>query len=105
MTLYPCHVTLFSQVIRGDPVSMSCDLFSFGMIVLEIHTCELPYADVPEMMVNVRIATGQVSAYIRVCNIHSSDCTVHIACTAIWDEASSCILYLITYALLTYWQK
>lgn len=48
------------EVIRGDPVSMSCDLFSFGMIVLEIHTCELPYADVPEMMVNVRIATGQI---------------------------------------------
>ena len=43
---------------------MSCDLFSFGMILIEIYTCELPYADVPEMMVNVRIATGQVRVFV-----------------------------------------
>ena len=47
-------------------MSLSCDVFSFGMILFEIHSCELPYADVTPMMINVRIATGQVGVCVCV---------------------------------------
>ena len=43
---------------------MPCDVFSFGMVVLEIHTCDLPYAEVPDMLINARIAAGQVSVCV-----------------------------------------
>ena len=55
------------QIIRGDKVSKSCDVFSYGMVVLEIHTCELPYAEVSDLLVNTRIAAGQVCMCVCVC--------------------------------------
>ena len=47
-------------------MSLSCDVFSFGMILFEIHSCELPYADVSPMMINAQIATGQVGVCVCV---------------------------------------
>ena len=44
-------------------MSKSCDVFSFGMVVFEIRTCELPYAEMPDMLVNAKIVDGQVSVY------------------------------------------
>ena len=46
-------------------MSKSCDVFSYGMVILEIHTCELPYAEVPELFINTRIAAGQVCMCVR----------------------------------------
>ena len=47
--------------MKEEPVSLSCDVFSYGMVLLELLTCDLPFAGVTaELSVVGKIMSGEV---------------------------------------------
>ena len=61
--------------MKKEPVSLSCDVFSYGMMLLEILTCELPFAEVTaDLSVAAKIMNGEVSTiYLGRYNQHCLD--------------------------------
>ena len=47
-------------MLRMEKVSKSCDVYSYGVLLLEIVTQEIPFSDVPHYMVPAKIAEGKV---------------------------------------------
>ena len=43
------------------PVSLSCDVFSYGMVLFELLTCELPFAKVANLEMMQKIRNGEVT--------------------------------------------
>ena len=55
----------FFQVLEEKRVnSKLSDVWSYGMVVFEIYTCKLPYADINEAFLKQQIMKGAVSCVI-----------------------------------------
>jgi len=52
--------TSLFQMIRREPVSTSCDVYSYGIFAWEIVTKKKPFSDVKEYMVPMKVAEGEV---------------------------------------------
>ena len=49
------------QVMKGEPVSLSSDVFSYGMLFYEILTCKLPFPDAKtDVVVGCKVMRGEV---------------------------------------------
>ena len=60
------------QVMKGEPVSLSADVFSYGMLLYEIFTHKLPFADtITDLVVSSKIMSGEV----RTAPTHAVKCT------------------------------
>ena len=51
----------FCQILRRDPASKSCDVYSFGVLLYELVTQQIPFADIVPVMIPSKIAEGKVS--------------------------------------------
>ena len=58
-TLYACPSSLF-QMMRREPVSKSCDVYSYGIFAWEIITRKVPFSDVKSYEISLRVAKGEV---------------------------------------------
>ena len=48
--------------MKGEPASLSSNVFSYGMLLYEILTGELPFADAKnDVMISSKIMSGEVS--------------------------------------------
>ena len=52
--------TSLFQMIRREPVSKACDVYSYGIFAWEIVTKKKPFSDVKEYMVPMKVAEGEV---------------------------------------------
>ena len=52
------------QVFKGEKVSLSCDVFSYGMVLFEIFKQEIPFADIHDLIKVIgMISEGKVGCY------------------------------------------
>ena len=52
---------VFMQVLKGEKVSLACDVFSYGMVLFEIFKQEIPFADIHDIVkVISMISEGKV---------------------------------------------
>jgi len=54
---------LISQVFKGEPVSKLCDVYSFGILLWEIVTYQLPFSDCLPFLVPGKVLEGEVSGH------------------------------------------
>ena len=54
------HFFVGLQVLKGKKISLSCDVFSYGMVLFEIFKLEIPFSGVTEMEVIVKSLQGEV---------------------------------------------
>ena len=47
-------------MIKNEHVSLSCDVYSYAMLLWEIMTCQLPLHDVAHYMVAGEVVAGRV---------------------------------------------
>ena len=52
------------QVVKGEKVSLSSDVFSYGMVLFEIFKQEIPFASVQSLQVPTMIMEGVVGVHI-----------------------------------------
>ena len=52
--------TSLFQVIRREPVSKSCDVYSYGIFAWEIVTKKKPFSGVKEYELPMKVAAGEV---------------------------------------------
>jgi len=50
-------------MVRRDPVSKSCDVYSYGIFAWEIITQKKPFSDVIEFELPQKVAAGEVGIY------------------------------------------
>ena len=55
----------FSQMLRREPVSKACDVYSFGIFLWEILTRKEPFSDVPAIYLQLKIVEGKVSSHFK----------------------------------------
>ena len=56
------------QVMKKEPVSLSSDVFSYGMLLYEIFACKLPFADdTSDLKVSNMIMDGEVRGNFNHC--------------------------------------
>ena len=53
------------QVLKGEKVSLSCDVFSYGMVLFEVFKHELPFASVYEIKIANMILEGKVGFRVQ----------------------------------------
>ena len=53
------------QVLKGVKVSLSCDVFSYGMVLFEIFKQEVPFAGIHDIKVANMILEGKVGFYMQ----------------------------------------
>ena len=46
--------------MKKEPVSLTCDVFSYGMVLLELFTQDIPFAGVPNHQIGQKITSGEV---------------------------------------------
>ena len=54
---------VFTQVLKGEEVSLTCDVFSYGMVLFEFFKQEVPFADIYDVKVIGMILEGKVGCY------------------------------------------
>ena len=59
-------------------MSLACDVFSYGMVLLEILTHRLPFAEITELQVAGKIMNGEVILPLQYTIIYSSVLSVRI---------------------------
>ena len=47
--------------MKKEPVSLSCDVFSYGMVLLELLTGDLPFPGLINLIVIRKIMEGEVT--------------------------------------------
>ena len=52
--------TSLFQMIRREPVSKSCDVYSYGIFAWEIITKKKPFSGVKEYELPMKVAAGEV---------------------------------------------
>ena len=67
------------QVLKGEKVSLSCDVFSYGMVLIELFKREVPFAGINDLKVAGMISEGEVGCcviivYYSVSNMYSKHC-------------------------------
>lgn len=64
--------------MKGEPVSLSCDVFSYGMILYEIFAGKLPFHDVKtHSVVSSKIMSGEVRMAILSAIINEPSLAVY----------------------------
>lgn len=66
----------YFQVVRRESVSKKSDVYSYGIIVWEVITQEVPFSEVVSYALPFKVAEGEVGNS----NIH---CIVNISCLAV----------------------
>ena len=60
--------------MKGEPVSLSCDVFSYGMLLYEILTGELPFADAKsDVFVGSKIMSGEVRMPLYILSAYGNN--------------------------------
>ena len=54
------NLAVHSQALKQDPVSLSSDVFSYGMVLYELFVCKLPYYEVNDIKAANKIINGVV---------------------------------------------
>ena len=52
--------SIFPQTVTGDPTSFKSDVYSYGITLWQLITCEEPFADIPHTFLPMRIVQGDV---------------------------------------------
>ena len=58
-------------MIKNEHVSLSCDVYSYAMLLWEMMTCQIPLHDVPHYMVAGEVVAGKVRI-ITIIMVYSS---------------------------------
>ena len=62
---YVCYFQIilcfFPQILRGDAVSKSCDVYSYGVLLFEIVTEKVPFQGVHNALIPSKTVDGQVT--------------------------------------------
>ena len=54
-------ITHFSQMLRREPVSKACDVYSFGILLWEILVRKEPFSDITPIFLPSKIVEGEVN--------------------------------------------
>ena len=76
------------QVLNHDPVSLSSDVYSYGMLLFEILTREIPFAGISDTDAMKRIQRGEVSDSNIVAVYKKLLLPVLVAYTILWNYYS-----------------
>ena len=64
---------VFVQVLKGEKVSLACDVFSYGMVLFEIFKQEIPFADIHDIVkVISMISEGKVGCQLLALLMHGT---------------------------------
>ena len=66
--------------MKSEKVSRACDVFSFGMVVFEIFSREVPFSQVPNHMLIPKIIEGEVSIFNVPFNELCLEIKIHEPC-------------------------
>ena len=57
------HLFIGLQVLKGKKVSLSSDVYSYGMVLFEIFKLEVPFSGIIEMDVIIKSVQGEVGNF------------------------------------------